>query len=517
MSTPREWELLQERFARGEKLSPNEESQRRQLAAADPIAQRELAFFDRLANQEVEPDASRCAAIAERALAEVRGLHLVGEATAATQREAARCRWARPTAAAFAMAVAASFAWWRLRPQPVAVSPSHPAVRGPAISAGPSRSELVFASGELLVNGRSASAGKQLLQQGTVLETRSGRACLTIDPNIDVCLDRQSKLAVTSLQEPNIELRVLSGSVAAALSARTSGQGFSLLLGDERATARGTAFALNFDATSGAKQLTVAEGKVELTLSNRSELVAAHTAFRWNGAATSRSVVGRNEEASVLALLAPRELWQAPNLGTLHVPAAEPGSRVLIGDVGPFDLPLTTFVPAKRHQLLLLAGGSETTLNASVEAGQETLLAISEPKAASSSKAQPAAATRSAAELLDEAREKLRRNDTRGAAAAYERLVALHPHSSEASTVQVTLGKLQLALGAPARALAAFDRYLGGGGPLAPEALAGKIRALRALGKTEAERAAIHVYLSRYPGGFDAEALRARAAALSDK
>jgi hypothetical protein len=39
---------------------------------------------------------------------------------------------------------------------------------------------------------------------------------------------------------------------------------------------------------------------------------------------------------------------------------------------------------------------------------------------------------------------------------------------------------------------------------------------LRALGRTEAERSAIVSYLARYPNGFDAEALKARARSLGE-
>ena len=74
----------------------------------------------------------------------------------------------------------------------------------------------------------------------------------------------------------------------------------------------------------------------------------------------------------------------------------------------------------------------------------------------------------------------------------------------------VTIGKLELDLKQPARALRSFDAYLAAPGPLAPEALGGKIRALRALGKTSEERRAIETYLARYPDGFESPLLRQR-------
>ena len=81
----------------------------------------------------------------------------------------------------------------------------------------------------------------------------------------------------------------------------------------------------------------------------------------------------------------------------------------------------------------------------------------------------------------------------------------------------MTVGKLELRQGAPSRALAAFDDYLARGGPLRPEALAGRIRALRALGRTADERRAIEGYLKSYPTGFEAITLKKRLSVLSSQ
>jgi hypothetical protein len=64
------------------------------------------------------------------------------------------------------------------------------------------------------------------------------------------------------------------------------------------------------------------------------------------------------------------------------------------------------------------------------------------------------------------------------------------------------MGELQLELGQSERALSSFESYLRGSGRLAPEALGGKVSALRALGRTREERAAIEQYLARFPRGF---------------
>jgi hypothetical protein len=62
--------------------------------------------------------------------------------------------------------------------------------------------------------------------------------------------------------------------------------------------------------------------------------------------------------------------------------------------------------------------------------------------------------------------------------------------------------------------LASFDRYLAQGGPLEEEASFGRIRALRALGRSSEELVAIEAFLRRFPASPLASALRDRHRAL---
>jgi hypothetical protein len=99
--------------------------------------------------------------------------------------------------------------------------------------------------------------------------------------------------------------------------------------------------------------------------------------------------------------------------------------------------------------------------------------------------------------------------------ALYEQLRATYPAGAEARTVLVTMGKLELDLGRSDRALRRFDAYLRDGGTLVPEALAGKARALRALGRDREERRAIQQYLAAHPEGFEAPLFAKRLRELS--
>ena len=128
----------------------------------------------------------------------------------------------------------------------------------------------------------------------------------------------------------------------------------------------------------------------------------------------------------------------------------------------------------------------------------------------------PEAAPLSATELLQAARRQIRQGRYAEAADAYATITSAHPQSEEAHTVRVSLGQLYLVrLGQPQRALEELDAYLAqGAGPLAEEARATRIGALRALGRVEDEVAAIEDFLAKHPRSFEANALRSRLTAL---
>ncbi|MEM9193138.1 MAG: tetratricopeptide repeat protein [Myxococcota bacterium] len=109
-------------------------------------------------------------------------------------------------------------------------------------------------------------------------------------------------------------------------------------------------------------------------------------------------------------------------------------------------------------------------------------------------------------ELFERAN-RARRNGDRGRAVRlYRQLVQRFPRSNRAATARVTLGRLLLEQGSSAAALSQFDAYLRGrsGGALAEQALVGRARALRRLGRSSAERAAWERLLRSYPNSLHA-------------
>jgi TolA-binding protein len=117
-----------------------------------------------------------------------------------------------------------------------------------------------------------------------------------------------------------------------------------------------------------------------------------------------------------------------------------------------------------------------------------------------------------AAALLRAAGLARREGDSLKAIALLDALQTRFPGSREARASDMTLGTLQLQRGSAALALEHFRRYLRAapGGALAPEALWGETRALKALGReAEAERR-LDTLVERFPSSPYAAARRAR-------
>ncbi len=113
--------------------------------------------------------------------------------------------------------------------------------------------------------------------------------------------------------------------------------------------------------------------------------------------------------------------------------------------------------------------------------------------------------------LLQQALALRARGQFRRAAEVYRQIHEATPGSAAGGTALVSLGELSLSsLKDPRAALAAFDSYLATGGALSQEAAFGRIRALRALGRSAEERTAIERFVARYPKVPQSRVLRER-------
>jgi hypothetical protein len=509
-SRERRWDELQTRWAKGERLSPEEDDERLAFAEHDALARRELELFTALRARAEASDDPVERALIDRVLDAVKSaprLRLVtpgsGAATPAqTSQPRSRPRAARIAVPALLLAAACVFGLFFARSLPSAPVARPAEVRAP-LPPQVARAELVLAAGQVQITGRHFRIGQRPLAEGESVTTGEGRACLTIDPGIDVCLATNTVVELESLAAPGIRLRVSRGTALASLSRRAPGTSFALVMADVSAIAHGTTYVARHDGDES--EVIVVEGVVEVARGRDNRvLVDAHSRVVVPAKAEAfvKEPVGRSEEARLLALMAPHRLWAGATLGVLDLAAGPPTTlQAMVDDEGPLPLPLQTFVSAGRHGVVWRdAAGAETTSWIDVPAGETRRLI---PPSASSARASEPIEKPSATALLELARRELARGKARQALSLYEQLRSTYPASAEARTVLVTMGKLELDLGHPGRALERFEGYLRSVGPLGPEALAGKARALRALGRTGQERRAIQQYLAAHPDGFE--------------
>ncbi|WP_437280491.1 tetratricopeptide repeat protein [Sorangium sp. So ce375] len=132
------------------------------------------------------------------------------------------------------------------------------------------------------------------------------------------------------------------------------------------------------------------------------------------------------------------------------------------------------------------------------------------------STAAPSLAASTAEQLFREANDARRAGSSRRAIELYRALQKGFATSPEATLSLVSLGGLLLNAGSAAGALAQFDLYLGTAGarPLAVEALYGRGRALRALGRTGDEAQTWRRLLREHPGSPYVDHARRRLAEL---
>lgn len=539
----REWAELHDRQEDVGPLSDEQRARLAELAQNNPACHAELAFFEELARLSTPPVAQNRERIIEASIEAVNerakvvplwhSAELREPGTISLRSRIKSDRGLRYRLLWAALAMSSAVAAFLL----IGSDKLPSLVTGAAV--GPAPIELTYSSGDVMVDGVSAhnrspqpessgpdSSRPHVTKIQKTLTTAEGRACIALDPSIDVCVGPHTELHVRSISGPERVLELLQGQVVAALEKQPMFHKFSIVSGNLRATAVGTAFAVEKpDARQSV--VTVLEGNVEVTTDDDKTTVRVDEQLRLNDKRVVTRRTARSEQSPYWALLEPRSLWKRQTVGTLHLQTQPARAEVTLGEQSLGRTPLTLVMPSGKHVLSLKLDGhvpQETT--ALVKMGRETVLSVAlapestGPPAVSESQSpvshRPKPATPTASALLKQARLLMSQNRWREAAYTYERLRQAYPGSPEAHTVLLALGQLQLdQLGQPGLALRSFDAYLKGGGPLAQEARSGRIRALRRLGRHSAETGAIQDYLRLYPRSEEADKLRARLLELS--
>jgi ferric-dicitrate binding protein FerR (iron transport regulator) len=399
-----------------------------------------------------------------------------------------------------------------------------PAAPAPAALAPAESSACVeLASGDVDVDGRQPPVGARLVP-GAVVSTRAGSACLRIDEGVRACLGPGSRVRVVELARPDRRLEVLVGKVVAELEPQPSGTTFALQTRDGSATAIGTAFSVEVPDGEGPSVTRVLHGTVLVRGRDAAQKrVGPHDQATMTGSVVPSAAA---DEARDWTALVPAMASGALQPCVVRVESSPATATVRIDDRVVGTTPLAILLDPGEHAVTLEAAQSSLRDVVRLGPGErldrrfdlrpapvEARTAIAPVPTAIAPPPEPGhGATADALSLLRAAREAGARGAAAGAAAAYRELLARYPSSPEATASELPYGELQLgSLADPAGALRTFERYLAHGGPLQEEAAYGRIRALRALGRQEEESAAIAAFLSAYPDGATAAALRLRA------
>jgi hypothetical protein len=205
-------------------------------------------------------------------------------------------------------------------------------------------------------------------------------------------------------------------------------------------------------------------------------------------------------------------------VGTVFsVESAEDGTitaRVVEGKVAVREKDVPAPRPLRAGESLRLGAAKPSTLTSEERERDLALLPV-ELRAAHPNESAPspsASAPASTPEaLLQQALALRAQGQFRRAAEVYRQIYEAGPGSAAGGAALVSLGEISLSsLNDPRAALAAFDAYLALGGALSQEAAFGRIRALRALGRTADERTAIERFVARYPKVPQSRVLRER-------
>jgi hypothetical protein len=289
-------------------------------------------------------------------------------------------------------------------------------------------------------------------------------------------------------------------------------------------TAVGTTFTVEAPASSSGVAA-VLEGKVRVrdVLGKETMLGALESLTLTDTGASSP--VGRTPDAfdGTQELLRVGGIWTGGDEATLQLTGTPPDASVSVDGVEVGRAPLWLRLPPGPHMLSVPGTAPQRIPFHSGELVTRDLRAAFSPSEASAPPARLASGSvspplaRTPSEWMSEARGLRASGRFQGAAEAYQNLMVNHPKSPEVGAALLSLGEIQLAnLGDASAALGSFDAYLSrGGGALRQEAMLGRIRALRRLGRRSEEVTATEAFLAAFPSSPHAEALHARVQELT--
>jgi len=375
-----------------------------------------------------------------------------------------------------------------------------------------------YTAQSLLVAGEAhTSAGLLLpgqeLKEGDVVRVESGRVALGLPSNISLLLEKGSEIKLEKLNEENFEVALLNGTVLASVDPKAPRPGFAVSTEAGLVTVTGTVFSVR--KTSTETDVRVLRGSVRLKEPGRStrsvktsqgSILGGKEIFEIDPKEAellreqkmALEMLNESDDSSALVLKSD------PSGATVYIDGATIGSTPLIANVKPGPKRVEIAMAGYRSARQVLDIEPRDTISRTFDLEVVPHKRVRRPARAKKL---------SAAKLLESASAKRTSRKWKAAAGAYQELLRAHPSSPQAKTARISLADIELDhLRRPEAAIKHYDAYLSGGskGVVAQEAKYGRIRALRALGRTDRERIEIEKFLAQHPKSMQARILRTR-------
>ena len=383
--------------------------------------------------------------------------------------------------------------------------------------------------------GATVVRGGDALKEGDALTIARGYAGFVPCYDVEVFADESSRVKIARLGKTQCELSLEYGRVVTRAIAIPAGARLVVSTQSGSVEVKGTVFTVETDGVD--TKVRVMEGAV--LVRNRKGLeqrVASSMKISMNSGETGRITQDEIDRDHGLAG------WYDPGVNRglgafvpVEIQSVPDGAEIVMAQKTIGRTPLSALVPPGRYNIEVQAAGFETlgevlSVDAQGALTRKYLLKRKAPQAAAPRIEEPAevretpekpvtvkpepAKPRKVArlatagndgisrpDLLEVARLLKEQKDFRGAAGAYDEIIAKFPASPEAKVAIVHLGFIHLdRLREPAKALGRFERYLGEAenGILREEASWGRIKAFRAMDQEANEAGALRVFISKY-------------------
>jgi RNA polymerase sigma-70 factor, ECF subfamily len=337
-------------------------------AASQPLCRAELALFDELARRDAAPSAQG-RALVDAALAQlaVKAQQAdQGEVTRVTRSSRAPRLW---WSAAILAGVALVMLLYSGRPEvPREVSMA----LWPA-----SRVQLIYAAGEVLVDGIAATPAAMQLAEGSTLEVRQGSACVAFDAGGALCGGPQTRVRFSRTHGLWRRLDLEAGQIMVRLPPQPRGARMSVVARGVWATSQGATFSMHDEAEGGVRS-GVHGGTLEIRVDGGQPLdLRTRQQASIRDGATRRSVLRDADAAAERELLAPAEFWHKPLASTLDLRGVPASAEVWLDERILARSPLLARIPLGAHTLSIRADDEPlTSLTFTAEFEQLTALSI---------------------------------------------------------------------------------------------------------------------------------------------